>query len=290
MSETSEGPGGTLSPSQHSRVKALVHLLGDDDTKICAVAWDHLASMGEAVLPFVRAASQQTEDHRVRVHARRFLAEWERRVVFEQWVAFCRRDRLDLEEGAFLIMRSEYPQTEIDPYRQTLERYARGLGSRVRSSRTVGDAVSRLSHFLFAEEGFRGDVSSYYSADNSYLNRVLELKKGIPLSLAVLMLLVARRLSIPIHGVNMPQHFLLKYREPAGEVFVDVFHGGKLLAARDCARFLGEAGITFRDEHLRGVSDRVILQRMLGNLLRVYLADEDERRSGRVAAMLKLLD
>jgi regulator of sirC expression with transglutaminase-like and TPR domain len=123
------------------------------------------------------------------------------------------------------------------------------------------------------------------------LHRVLDLKRGIPISLASIFILVARRLTVAIEGVNMPQCFLLKFRASRGEEqFVDAFRGGRFLTLRDCHERLAEASIPLQDEYLRAVSDREILLRMLGNLLRIYNSVEDQRRRDRVVAMMKLLD
>jgi regulator of sirC expression with transglutaminase-like and TPR domain len=288
-SPATEGERPTAAEATPRQIDALVRLLGDEDPRIFSVVWDHLERIGVPALPVLESARRGSEDARVRVQAGRFLREWSRREVLRQWVGFCKSDRIDLEDGAFLVSRSEYPDLDVRPYRETLEQYAKALRGRVRLTRTTGEAVKKVSHFLFQEVGFRGNAADYYSAENSYLSRVFDRKLGIPIALAAVFLLVARRLDIPLHGVGMPAHFLLKYREPGGEVFVDVFHGGKLLSARDCALFLSEAGLPFREKYLRGISDRSILKRMLGNLLQIYLKEEDRRRSDRITAMLKLL-
>ena len=272
-----------------SRIDALVRLLGDDDPKILSVAWDHLERIGEPVLAVLEKARQEAPDVRVRVQSGRFLKEWSRREVLRSWVDFCRRREVELEEGSLLIARSEYPDVDVDAYRRVLDGYAQVLRQRLERARTTEEAVKKIAHLLFNEVGLKGNAVEYYNPDNSYLNRVLDLKRGIPISLGVVFLLTARRLSVPVEGVNMPRHFLLKCRAPSHEVFVDCFHGGRLLDAHDCARLLADAQIAFLPDHLRAVSDREILSRMLGNLLRIYHSVEDQRRAGRVAAMLKLV-
>jgi regulator of sirC expression with transglutaminase-like and TPR domain len=264
------------------------------------VAWDHLERIGEPALPFLEDATRASADVRVRVQSERFLKEWSRREVLHRWVEFCRAGRFDLEDGAFLIAASEYPDLDVALYRKALDNFAGVLRGRLATARTTDEAVKKISSFLFAEVGFQGNVAEYYDPENSYLHRVMDRKKGIPISLATVFLCVARRVSVRVEGVGMPQHFLLKYRssifsprspqgDAAGEVFIDVFHSGRLLTARNCARFLAEAQIPFRDDYLRAVPDREILSRMLGNLLRIYMEAEDQRRHDRVAAMLKLL-
>ncbi|MBI4603423.1 MAG: hypothetical protein HY721_15835 [Planctomycetes bacterium] len=272
-----------------SRIDALVRLLGDEDPKILGVAWDHLERIGEPALPLLERAKRESPDGRVRVQSERFLTEWSRREVFRRWVDLCRGPEVGLEEGAFLIAESEYPAADLAPYRRMLDGYAGVLRHRLATARTTEEAVRKIAALLFHEVGLKGNAEEYSNPDNSYLNRVLDLKKGIPISLAAIFILVARRLSVPVQGVGMPQRFLVKFRGPAHELFVDPFGGGRLLTARDCAGILAEAEVPFRGEHLRGVSDREILTRMLGNLSRIYRSMKDRRRHERVAAMAKLL-
>jgi regulator of sirC expression with transglutaminase-like and TPR domain len=272
-----------------SRIDALVRLLGDEDPKICSVAWDNLERIGAPALPFIAETMRRTDDARVRVQSGRFLKEWSRREVFRRWVEFSKQGTFDLEEGAFLIAETEYPDGDMKRYREMLDGYAGVLRRRLPTARTTDEAVRMLSKLLFGEVGFKGNSEDYGNPDNSYLNRVIDSKRGIPITLSTVFLVVARRLSLPVHGVGMPFHFLLKYRGPSGEVFLDAFHGGKSITARECAAILAREKVSIREEHLRAVSDQEILARMLGNLLRVYLKAEDQRRYERISAMLKLL-
>lgn len=273
-----------------SRIEALVRLLADDDPGIVAVVWKHLEEIGEAALPRIRVAVDEAPDPRVRAQCCRFLAEWQRRQVFLRWVSFCKRSSLDLEEGSFLIVQSEYPDHDISAGQRVLDHYARVLRGRLTTARSTEEAVRRISTLLFQELGYRGNSRDYYNPDNSYLNRVLETRRGIPISLGAVYLLTARRVGVALNGIGMPIHFLLSYRGASHEVFVDVFHSGAFLTARDCARRLAEAEIAFSEEFLRPLSDRDILRRMLGNLLQIYNSQDDVRRRDRVAAMLKLLE
>jgi regulator of sirC expression with transglutaminase-like and TPR domain len=291
MSDRQSSPPQTPPPDdiRPARTAALVHLLGDDDPKIASVAWEELERLGDFVLSAVEEAGERSEDHRVRTQTRRFLTEWSRREVFREWVEYCRSDARSLEKGAFLIARSEYPKIEVSQYEELLNEHAYEIRQKLRVVRTNGEAVRELSRFIFETVGYTGNEGSYYDPDNSYLNRVLDRRTGIPISLAVVFLLVARRLSIAVHGVSMPRHFLLKFREPRGDVFIDVFRGGQMMSTRECADFLQASGIPFQESHLKAVPPRKILRRMLGNLLRVYLRREDARRSRRLNAMLEVL-
>jgi regulator of sirC expression with transglutaminase-like and TPR domain len=288
--ETSpDSPSRPPPEASPERIDALVRLLGDEDPKICSVAWDNLERIGAPALPFIEATMKRTDDSRVRVQSSRFLKEWSRREVFRRWVEFTKRGGTDLEEGAFLIAETEYPDLDMKRYRAALDGYAAALRRRLPTARTTDEAVRMLSKLLFAEVGFKGNTEDYGNPDNSYLNRVIDSKRGIPITLSTVFLGVARRLSLPVNGVGMPFHFLLKYRGPSGDVFLDTFHGGRVITPRECAAILAREKVMIRDDHLRTVSDREILARLLGNLLRAYLKAQDQRRYERVSAMLKLL-
>ena len=286
-SENDEREGPSSRDSR--RIQALVRLLGDTDEKILKVAWEELERSGVQALAFLRQAQRESPDERVRVQSRRFLLEWRRREVFRDWVQFCKGERRDLERGAFIIARTENPDCDVETYRATLDDYASTLRYRLRPSAEIDETIGNIGDFLFREIGFRGDSTNYNGVENSYLNRVIDRKAGIPITLSAIFLLVCRRLSLSVHGVGMPRHFLLKYRNETREYFIDAFHGGRVLSVHDCARFLSSIGVPFRDDYLQAVSDQAILSRMLNNLFRSYWGAKDERRANRVAAMQKLL-
>lgn len=136
-----------------------------------------------------------------------------------------------------------------------------------------------LVRHLFVDLGFAGNREHYYDARNSYLNRVLERRLGIPISLAVLVIVVGRRIGVPLAGVAMPGHFLLRDRVDP-EVFVDPFAGGTLLDVAGCAavfRRLHGPGVAFDERFLESVGSRAILSRVLANLKAIHRQAGDRR-------------
>src|SRR5207245_11486094 len=103
----------------------------------------------------------------------------------------------------------------------------------------------------------------YYDVENSYLNKVLERRTGIPISLSAVYLLLGKRLKLPVFGVGMPGHFLVKYEADRYRVFVDSINGGSLLTQTHCARFLDQAGYGFDERYLQKTPARSILIRIL---------------------------
>ncbi len=268
---------------------ALVRLLADDDARIRGIARDRLAGAGERALEAVRGRALDAEDPRVRAAAEEFLREVRRGEALRRWDSLAGSREADLEEGAVLIARSEYPDLDPAPYKKALDDYALVLGKRLGAVRSPDQVFERMSALLFKELGYRGNRERYHDPENSYINRVMDRKLGIPISLSAVYLLVARRLEQKIEGVGMPGHFLLRYRSGKHELFLDPFNQGRHWTHLDCRAFLAAEGIDFHEDHLRAVTDREILFRMLENLLRIYHSGDDLARAERVTRMQEAL-
>lgn len=190
--------------------------------------------------------------------------------------------RIDLARAALWLAAEEYPDLDPEVYLGRLE----SLAERVRHARGGRSggmaALNALRQVLAHEEAYRGNTEDYYDPRNSFLNDVLDRKVGIPISLSVVYLGVAERAGVPLEGVNMPGHFLVRLLDPGGPLLVDPFQGGTVLTAEQCARRLrATMGDDFRltDEHLAAVGSRQILVRMLTNLRMIYLEAEDYARA-----------
>jgi regulator of sirC expression with transglutaminase-like and TPR domain len=145
---------------------------------------------------------------------------------------------------------------------------------------------------LFDQEGFVGNVGDYYDERNSYLNEVLERKVGIPITLSILFLRVARLAGLDAHGVGLPGHYLAKISFDLSEVYLDPFHGGRTMSISEIASFLGEISggqVALRAEHLRAWSARETLVRVLANLQAVYERKGDARRRNGAMERIEIL-
>ena len=152
------------------------------------------------------------------------------------------------------------------------------------------EAIKVLSRYLFIDQGFRGNTKNYYEVENSYLNRVIDRRTGIPISLSILYLLVGRRLGLPLYGIGMPGHFLVKFDSERYKVFVDCFNAGALLTEKDCARFLMQAGYGFEEKYLQKSSTPAILTRSLKNLIAVYNKLNESVKASRFSRFIEILD
>ncbi len=192
-------------------------------------------------------------------------------------------ERIDLARAALAIARTEYPQLDPDSYLARLQALAQRVRLRLPRNPAPAETIAGLNTVLFKEEHFRGNVADYYDPRNSFLNEVLDRKLGIPITLALLYEEVARRIGLPLFGVGMPGHFLLKhYDVDGGQVILDPFHGGALLTQQECQQRLDQiysGQMQLQSEFLSSVSRRRWLTRMLNNLKTVYLSGRNFRKA-----------
>ena len=200
---------------------------------------------------------------------------------------------IGLLEGALLIAQEEYPDLPLPGHVRRVDEIADRLRPHVGPSSGFHNAVYSVNRMLFEELGFRGNATDYNDPDNSMMNRVLERKTGIPITLAILYIEVGLRLGLPVFGVSFPGHFLVGYGDPSGTSYVDPFHSGRILIREDLARLLsGLAGddAELRPEFLGPATKRVILTRVLHNLKSLYYRNGDFRRSLLAAEQSVLLN
>jgi len=192
-------------------------------------------------------------------------------------------DRIDLVRAALTIAQTEYPSLNLDAYCARIEELARRVKRLVPDLGDPAESINALNRALFEEEGFRGNAEDYYDPRNSFLNDVLDRKLGIPITLAVVYMEVARRVGFPLVGVGMPGHFLLKHYDVEGrEILIDPFNRGRILTAQDCQRALDQiydGQMQLQPEFLTAVSRRQVLVRMLNNLKSIYLSGRNFRKA-----------
>jgi len=202
-------------------------------------------------------------------------------------------DEVDLGRAALAIAQEEYPGLQVEAYLARLDRLAAMARDRSAGENGPYRLIACLNHVLFTQEGYRGNRDDYYDPRNSFLNDVIERRKGIPITLSVLYMEVARRAELKLHGIGFPGHFLVKYVGDEGEIVVDPFDQGEVRTAEELQEMLDRlygGKVAFHPDFLAPVSNRDIVQRMLNNLKAIYLRREDFPKALSTAERLVILD
>lgn len=199
---------------------------------------------------------------------------------------------LDLSQAAFLIAEAEYPELDIPHYVEQLDR----LGERARAllvdeNRAMEPPLRSITRLLFEDVGFTGNDRAYYDPRNSFLNDVLDRRTGIPITLALVILEVAKRAEVCAHGVGFPGHFLVRTDDRGGPVFFDPWNG-KVCDRQRLRVLYGRATGETRDPDprlLEPLPKRLFLVRMLNNLRGIYTATTDHDRLRSVLERIQIL-
>lgn len=199
--------------------------------------------------------------------------------------------QIDLQRAALLIAGEEYPDLDVDGYLRSLDDMAQQVKAAVGDNEDPGELARSLNRYFFDEMGFSGNAEDYYNPQNSLLNRVIDTRVGIPITLSVLYLGVAARLGLNCNGVGMPGHFLVKIQDL--DLYMDPFHRGQLLSAGDCRRLAEQLfgqRVQWDESFLAPTTSRQILERMLNNLRIIYFQLRDWVRLAPVIERMLLID
>jgi regulator of sirC expression with transglutaminase-like and TPR domain len=196
---------------------------------------------------------------------------------------------IDLAQAALLIASIEYPDLDMTHYINQLDTLARRVRTLLKLSEEVTseplDPLSTLhaiNQVLFTEEHFHGNRADYMNPENSFLNRVLEEYTGIPITLSLLYIEVARRTGLQIEGIGLPYHFMVRCSLPDHLIYIDPFEEGTFLSEQECNErihsMIGQSTVGKSKLHAHWftpVSSRHLLYRMLNNLKQIYLRNDD---------------
>jgi regulator of sirC expression with transglutaminase-like and TPR domain len=203
------------------------------------------------------------------------------------------RDDFALDHAALLIGEWDHPDRTVEPYREQLDQIADSASDAVENAGGGVERARAISSCLFDRLGFRGNVDDYYDPRNSFLADVLERRTGIPITLSVVYLEVARRLGVLAQGVNFPGHFLVRVAIEDAWLFVDPFGGGRALTPADLEVLLRKTttpDAVLEPSVIAAASKRQIVSRMLVNLAGIYGRNGDLVRSLDVLERLAILE
>jgi serine protease Do len=276
---------GAADPPVVARIHKAIDALPAQGKPLAEVV-QRLAPEGAAGLNVLRQRARLLEEQAVRlrqlaaaVHEHNVLGELVRVLQGEE------KD-IDLLHAALLLARLDNEDVDVAAYRQEVERMAGRVTTRLAKGADERARLAALNRYLFEERGFHGSRGDYYNRSNSYLSEVIDDREGLPITLSVLYIELARRLSVRVEGVGLPGHFIVRHLPADGEPqLIDVYEGGQPIGREEAGQKVAEiTGRRLRQEHLAAVAKRAIISRMLHNLLNVAEKEEDK------SAMLRYLN
>ncbi len=267
-----------LTEKEVSEIKSLITLLDDEDESIYVTVRERLLSYKESALEYIPFIGDKNTIAEKRLSEVREILI---RASFKEQLRQLKRNKegeIDLEDGVFLFAKQRYSDLDISVYTEQLNYYASELKEKLTSVNDESEILQRVISFFTEEKLFVGNRDDYYSEENHYINRVLDSKIGIPITLSVVYLLVGQRINLPLKGIGLPGHFVMQFSFGSSQVYFDPFNAGKILSRSDCETIVKNLGFNFTEEYLQPVSNKQILERMLRNIILTLEKKEDKER------------
>ncbi len=200
----------------------------------------------------------------------------------------------NLEEALYLLASLPNALMKKEEITDPLNHMARELRPAIREAQDADMLIKIFCEYLFKIQGFHGNISNYYDPDNTYINKVLDRKVGIPISLSSVCILLADRLiwrdrPVPVFGIGLPSHFIVQFKFSEKSVFMDPFNRGRILSRKDCIDLLRSQDIGFQEAYLSPVNNLTILSRSISNLVYVYNDLGNEKLRDQLLKYLQIL-
>ena len=212
------------------------------------------------------------------------------RTLFSQMVQKPEED-IQLDRAALYLAGEECPEIDVPSHLAELDAFASQIALRVGHDVAPTDLARAIAGYLFDEVGFHGNHGEYYDPDNSFLNRVLETRTGIPITLSLIFMEVGRRLGLRCSGVGLPGHFIVGLDDP--EEYLDPFGGGTFLSAADCRNLVHQMSggrLEWTDAFLAPYNKRDLLFRILNNLKSVHMQSQQWAKAVGVIQRMALIN
>lgn len=271
--------------AERARTELLIELLSDESQAVHGAVRERLIAIGRPALPRLRRAARSANAS-LRGRARTIVAFLERQQVLRRVAGYALRPDIDLERGLFLLARLDQPGFDRRRYVKTLDAMGSAVKARVAAAADSPSAPLALAHYLGDELGFVGCETNFSHPDNVHLHRALERKRGMPLTLVAIYLLVARRAGLRAAPLALPGRVLLRLYAGPRSLILDPFLGGKARTRQDCVNYLAKHGLVPRPQWFADAGDAALFHRHILNLLGSHQARGHGREAAELAAII----
>lgn len=279
------------------KIASLIKLLDDPDAEISSHVTEKIKEYGPEVIEHLEQAWEQSLDSRLQERIENLVHQIQFEQVKNELQLWALSGSFDLLQGILIINRYQYPDLDEQKIINQLEDIKREVWLQLIYEMSALEKVKLLNHVFFTIFGFKGNTKNHHDPQNSYLNQVLESKKGNQISLSILYATIAQKLDIPIYGINLPQHFVLGYVDEAQEYdmdggvlfYINPFNKGMVFYKRDINAFLQQLKLTPSTQFYEPCSHTDIAIRVLRNLISAYEKLGQTEKVAEVGELLSVL-
>lgn len=265
----------------NAELYALISLLDDPDENVFNQIQDKLLSLGQEVIPHLESVWENSFDPLLQTRIENIIHRIQFDNIREDLKNWALLGGQNLLFGTILVARYQYPDLNEDKIKKQIDQIRQDVWLELNDNLTALEKVRVINHILFEVHGFAGNTTNFHAPQNSYINNVLESKRGNPLSLAILYAIVSQNLHIPIYGVNLPEHFILAYKEESDFpaitddmgsstnilFYINPFSKGSVFSRKEIDTFLKQLKVTPESTFYEPCTNIDIIRRLIRNLI-----------------------
>lgn len=263
-------------------VIALITLLDDPDEVIYSQVKDRFVTLGPPAIPHLETAWENSFDAIMQKRIEAIIHTIQFESLQKALKAWASDEQDDLLKGVLLLSRYQYPDLDEVKVRKQLAQIKQDVWLELHEDLTALEKVKIINHILFEVHQFSGNITNYHAPQNSFINNVLETRKGNPLMLSVIYVLICKELQVPVYGINLPQHFVLAYMNESANLvdvnnlsgnilfYINPFSKGLVFNQKDIDQFLKQLNIEPEAKYYQPCSNVDIVKRCINNLVFSY--------------------
>ncbi len=285
------------------KVKALINLLDDPNEEVFAPVEQVLLQSPVEIVPLLEKAWEQSTDELFQSRLTNIIHSIQFNDVKNELSRWIKNDDKELLYGVFLVAKYQYPDLSYTIINEKLNALRRDIWLEMHNHLTSLEKVRIVNHVLFDLYGFGRNNSNFFSPVNNYINDVLETKKGNPISLSIIYVILCQRLGLPVYGVNLPKNFILAFMDDAFEggdfnanryasvlFYINPINKGTVLGRKEIDYFLKQYHIEPNENLYYPCSNLEIVMRLLNNLVGAYDAMELHEKKKEIKELLQIFD
>lgn len=266
--------------TKEREIKALVSMVDEPDPKVFQEISGKILHHGQDAMPFLERFLEQMTDDGLRRRVELLMLDIRHNsILLALKKHVLNDDHNELLQAWLWVSRLHYPDINDELIIGEIEAIRKDAWLEMNDNLTALEQVKVFNHVFYGVHGFRGNMENFHDPDNSFINRVLKTRIGNPLSIGIIYMLVARKLNMPIMGINLPEHFVLAYMGETIDTeslqmqhdkplfYINAFSNGDMFSAREINDFLHKLDLEPLPAFFEACSNKEIIMRMLNNLV-----------------------
>lgn len=270
-------------------LKALVSLLDDEDDQIVNQIVDKIRSLGKEIIPFLENEWETNFNPAVQRRIEELIHDLQYELLKDRIKEWYESKDQDLLTGLWLVATYQYPDLELEKIKQELEQIYYDAWLEFKPDLHPYDQIKILNSVLFNKLKFGANTKNFHSPGNSMINVVLETHKGNPITLCIIYMLVAQKLKMPIYGVNLPNLFIVTYKEENNQFYINAFNKGLIFTRQDIENYIHELRLTPQPTFFEPCTNLEIIRRVFRNLIMSFDKMGEHAKAEEVKELLLII-